>query len=78
MFVRIVRKFIYLVEIIFFWQDEILFRKQLDVLKPEDYQQSLDVNIGKLLWLIFFNGRKVVIVNESKTKWIYVMKTVSN
>ena len=78
MFVRIVRKFIYLVEIIFFWQDEILFRKQLDVLKPEDYQQSLDVNIGKLLWLTFFNGRKVVIVNESKTKWIYVMKTVSN
>ena len=29
MFVRIVRKFIYLVEVIFFWQDEILFMSRL-------------------------------------------------
>ena len=39
------------------------------------------MNIGKynlLLICIFFHRRGVVIVNESKTKWIYVVKTVSN
>ena len=38
----------------------------------------LDVNIGKLLLINLFNGRNVVIVYESKTKWIYVVRTVSN
>ena len=57
------------------------FKKESDIHKSEDHLLLFDMNIGKynlLLICIFFHRRGVVIVNESKTKWIYVVKTVSN